>query len=752
MRRDWLALLVLLVLLVAVASWRGWLWRVDMAIYDVALPTVPARADLVIVAVDEHSVTSLGRWPWPRDRHAQLLDRLRDAGVAAVSFSVLFPEPDVDSPESDAAFAEALRRGPPSVLAVAFRQDAGTGGLVVSPPIPLLGGAAATLGHVQVAIDADGVVRNVLLREDTAAGSVEHLSLALAGIAADGDVAAARTARDDEALPRLRLPFVGPAGSIARFSYADVLDGSVPASRLAGKRVLVGVTAAGIGPLYVTPNSVGRPAMTGVELNANVLNALLGGYGIREVPPLAATLFACVPLVLVFVGFVRLPVQTVPVMAIAGWLGTLLASVLALRFAGWWWPPSVALAAMLVAYPLWSWRRLQGLNTFLEAELERLISVPSPFLRIPQRAVRGRRAADPVQRQVELLGAATERLRGLHVLLADTVASLPDAALVGDADGQVVIANPAAETLLGGPQGGHLEGRSVARLLDPLLAAAGTKFAEAWLRAPCSLEVSGWRGHDLLVRITPFREDGPLRGGTLVNLVDLSEVRRAQRERDDVLRFLSHDIRSPATSLLALARVQRDPARALPQAALVERIEALSYRILALADGFVELARAEAADDLSFTECDLRDPVQDAVDETWAAAVEKRIPITARLGDRPALVRGDRQLLARAVANLLTNAVKFSAPGAAVTIDCARRGDRWAVSVTDRGAGIAAQNQAGLFQRFRRGLHEGETDGGGVGLGLSFVSVVAAKHGGAVSASSQPGEGSTFILELPAVE
>jgi signal transduction histidine kinase len=107
-------------------------------------------------------------------------------------------------------------------------------------------------------------------------------------------------------------------------------------------------------------------------------------------------------------------------------------------------------------------------------------------------------------------------------------------------------------------------------------------------------------------------------------------------------------------------------------------------------------------------------------------------------------------MLARAVVNLLSNALKFSGPGAEIDLGCRQSGNEVVIQVADHGPGIAPDSASMLFQRFSRGLHRGESDPGGAGLGLAFVRVVAEKHRGRAWVEAGEGYGAIFCLSLPA--
>ncbi|MEJ0087522.1 MAG: CHASE2 domain-containing protein [Pseudomonadota bacterium] len=733
-------------------------WRADLAIYDAALPTGPAPGDVVIVAADDASIAALGRWPWPREWHAQLLDRLRAAGARAVAFDVVFTEPDTQSPQGDAALAESMRRGPPTVLPLLVEMPRPASPLRELLPIPILADAAAAVGHAHLELDRDGVGRSVFLREGLGAPHRSHLMLALLEHAPGLQPPVLRGLRhpDLAGAPavwvrdyRMYIPFLGPPGHFTQLSYVDVLRGRVPSDALRDKLVLVGVTAQGVGDAYPTPRSGHGVAMPGVEVAANALQAIRSGTYIRPLPLPVAVLFALIPIIIVALGFLRFTPRQSLLLTVLVWLATLGASLLVLRVAGWWWPPTAALAALLVIYPLWSWRRLEATQAYLEEELARLTVEPFPFLVPAPRLAESPRFADVVERRIHVVRQAVQRSRDVRRLFSDTINGLPDATLLADASGRIVIANPAAAQLFRVAEHGVLEGSAVDSQLFQRVGDVNLRFARLAQSAPETVEaVLQDDGRNVLVRTVPFFDGTRTRVGTIIGITDITELRAAQREREDVLRFLSHDMKTPASSLLGLAQLQRDPKRALPPAELSQRLDLLAQRLLTLVDGFVALARAESADPRVFEEFDLRDAVQDAYDEIWAAARARAVPIEMGSAMSGILIHGDRSLVARAIGNLLSNALKFSPEGSSIRVDCEARGGGGLVRVADCGPGIAPEARALLFHRFARRLHDGDSDPGGAGLGLAFVRVVAEKHGGRAWMESGGSGGAIFCLAL----
>ncbi|MDY6946432.1 MAG: CHASE2 domain-containing protein [Pseudomonadota bacterium] len=756
--RQWTWLVCALLAVTALLSWTKVLWRMDLAIYDAALPTGPAPDDVVIVAIDDASVAALGRWPWSRQLHALLLDRLREQGAQAVALDILFTEPDVTTPDGDAELAAAMRRGPPTVLPLLVEMH-GSESMHERPPIASLSAAAASIGHAHLELDRDGVARSVFLREGVGAPTHPQLALALLQSLPEARSSLLPGVRhpDLHNAPqvwvrdyRILIPFLGPPGHFNRLSYIDVLNGRIAPDALRGKLVLVGATAQGIGDTYPTPRSGQSVAMPGVEITANVLQALRDGKVIQDVPMPMVVALSLAPLLIVAFGLLRYSPRQSLAFAVLMSGVTFTGSVLALRLAGWWWPPAAALTGLVVIYPLWSWRRLEATQAYLEEEIAQLAGEPLPFLGAAPPRARSRRLADPVERRIDIVHQAAQRSRGVRRLFADMISGLPNATLLVDLEGRIALANPAAAKLFELTGREQLEGTSVDSQLLPRVAAADLDFEKLASEAPAAIEtVLTNSGRNILVRTVPFLDGSRARAGTIIDLTDITELRVAQREREDALRFLSHDMKSPASSLLGLAQLQRDPARALPPAELSQRLDLLAQRMLALADGFVALARAESSDSRGFTDFDLRDAAQDAYDEVWAAATARRMRMTIHTPADEVFVYGERSLLARAAVNLLSNAVKFSPQGSHVRISVERIDREAVIRVADEGPGIDDSAQSGLFQRFNRRKHRGPGDPGGAGLGLAFVRVVADKHRGRAWAERNIERGCVFSLAIP---
>lgn len=360
----------------------GWLTNLNYLVYDHIFQVVqrPPSGDVVIVAIDERSLAQLGQWPWSRALHARLIERLNGAGVKAVALDLILAEPDRVDPAGDTELARVLEESGRVVLPVVPEPTEIDGLLQETRPLEILARGAAALGHIDVELDPDGKVRRSYLWAGIGTPRWPNLALALLDVNQPATKRAAtvrnRVARGGATTAWVRdqmllIPFSARAGF---FSYVDILGaGEAELKELfAGKYVLVGATAAGLGERYATPAGTGaRRAMPGVEILANVADVLLRGDGIVPLAlswQIAVTLLLVAPVYLMYRA--AGPRWALPV-AFFQLLLALGVSTVLLYATRVWFPPMAAMLAIALSYPLWSWRRMHVMFSQLFQEKER---------------------------------------------------------------------------------------------------------------------------------------------------------------------------------------------------------------------------------------------------------------------------------------------------------------------------------------------------------------------------------------------
>jgi signal transduction histidine kinase len=224
-----------------------------------------------------------------------------------------------------------------------------------------------------------------------------------------------------------------------------------------------------------------------------------------------------------------------------------------------------------------------------------------------------------------------------------------------------------------------------------------------------------------------------------------------ERQRNDMLTLFSHDMRAPLTSVVVLVGA---PAACPLDCTLRERLHEigrLTRHALAMADGFAQVSRAEAGEYVPEL-VNVVDLMNQARDEIWPHASEKDIDVDDVPYCDDALVHGDPALLSRALAKLLGNAVEYSASHTRIECRVELAEDRASVRcvIRDHGYGIATEDQARLFERYRRFRLQGQPDAKGVGLGMAFAKAVVERHCGEIRVRSAAWQGTTVTVMLPA--
>lgn len=751
---EWLLVALTCAVIAAGVTHFGWFWRIDQAIYDVSMSSLRGRVDrdVVIVGIDDRSLDELGHWPWPRGVHAELLRKLTAEGAGPVALDILFSEPARDDPQGDQALAEAIvAHG-----RVALPVTGGAGGLGATHErshSSVFAKFAAAVGHAHVEFDPDGIVRSVFLWEGPARDPRPQLGLALLGLS-DPEIAAryAPAQQGSAGWTRsgaFRIPFVGPPGAHFQVSYVDVLKGRTPQGLFAGKLVLVGAMAAGLGDMAPTPTSAFTRPMSGVEINANVYAALKNGLGVRAMPRGMAALAAA----LVVVGLMLLVIRLTPRQSLLTAFGVafgLLAVAWALLHQFQLWiPPAGAVLGCMLAYPLWSWRRLEAAQGYLDEELDALHREASRWRPAPQVA-RASPTPDPVYGRLDLLRETASRQRQFRHFVIDTLEGLPTGVVVIDPSGSIQLHNRRAAALLGG-EGVEAMLAALRRIEWPADLALLDGIPRS-PRQPLSIEVQAPGGKNLHVTIAALNDRRSRTHGVVLSLSDITAVKQAQARREEAMQYLSHDLRAPLSSIVALvegARHASEGADGRHRVAL-ERVGKYADSALELTENLFRLVRAEGVDTRRFTVHDLIQIADDAAEEAWALARAKGIHLSrVEAGEDECLVLCEPSLLKRATLNLLTNAIKYSPAGSALRILIEREPAGWRLEVHDQGEGIEAEDLAQLFQRFGRLEQPDGRRVAGLGLGLMIVKTVVERHGGSVEVASHPGVGSVFSLHLP---
>lgn len=718
---EWLFIAVISVGLLCFSARNAATALFDNALLDHAATVAasPAARDILIVEIDNRSLAEQGQWPWLRGDVARMVDRLSEGGARLIELDILFPEPTTFA--EDQALADALARAGNVYLPIGFAQGAGDGAdLRPLAPIAPLARSAGGTGHAALAADEDGHIRRIDPVVTANGARFAHLQVAVA--AALGSPCGSGVC--GQAGQSWIVPF-RTSGGYRTVSASSILRGEVPAAILRDAVVLVGATATGLGDTHYTAH-FGDVALPGVEIQANMLQAIREGGLIRPGGWPEAMGMGLALLLIQFVAF-RLLTPGRYFLLTLSLIGAAIAfSVVLLVAFCFWLPPGPAIVAVGVAYPLWSWRRLTAVSAYLVERADRLaISLEAP-------AGKDQSGLDDLARQISKLDFLVEEVSQRRTFLKLVIETAPDAICVFGPDDRLLLMNRHAQALLG-------EGRlhcMRAEMLAELDALKHSRRDDIW-----------WGDGRVFTRAEHVSAYDMGKGRIrLLILTDVTVLRMAEQERQQMLEVLSHDMRSPQVAILSLANAGGGHGHDDEQ---FDRIRSHARQTLSLADNFVQLARLSEVE-LQVAEHDLGALIEETADRAWALAQEKGVTIETRQGNGVFLARCDGAVIVRVLDNLIGNAVKYCPQGShiVVSVNDAGKTDAVAVEVSDNGPGLPMARRNDPFVRF--GARSSK--GGGAGLGLAFVAKAVEQHGGTIDCACPPQGGTRFRIVLPGLK
>jgi two-component system phosphate regulon sensor histidine kinase PhoR len=243
----------------------------------------------------------------------------------------------------------------------------------------------------------------------------------------------------------------------------------------------------------------------------------------------------------------------------------------------------------------------------------------------------------------------------------------------------------------------------------------------------------------------------PLWSGSLVLLQDLTQIRRLETVRRDFISNISHELRTPITSLKILTETIQEGAiedRAVAQDFL-NKINTETDRLAQMVDALAELSHIESGEVSLKLEPVVMGEIAQQVAERLRAQVDRaglNLEVDIPLDLPRALA--DKERMEQVLVNLLHNAIKFTSPGGRISISAKAEGDNIQVSVADTGVGIPADDLPRIFERFYKA--DKARAGAGTGLGLAITKHIVEAHSGSIWAESTEGKGSIFTFTLPA--
>ncbi len=745
MRRTWsrtLTLSAIVFAIVAVLSAMPVIRGIQLQLTDTFFRIAPKPVrppGPVLVVIDDESLREYGSWPWSRTVLAQLVRNLADARASVIGIDILLSEPE--TPAADQTFRQSLANARQVVLVDKIGMTA-TGSRWIDP-LPEFA-EIARVGHALAALDTDGFCRRFPPLELGTDGAHWAFAIEMART-----VDAAQT---EKFLSAYGVPFTEGDGAIVTaaptlipisfrrdafrtISASDAISGR-NLEGIGAKPVLIGFGASEISDRLVTPLSGALPT-PGVEVHAQIVDAILNGRILKESPLWLSGLF--VAIICAVAVFTLLTTRgwsalwLLLALAIGMYAVSLLAFVVTSRF--------LPIGAMLLALILSPAVAYTADFILVERSLAHQLQELRRWLVLRRGEEPSPETAD-LSWRLDLLHELQTQLGTLYELHNALLHATQDLIAIFDERGELLFTNErftsACDAL------GH---SSVS--LDNFRALLAPRDEAPLVPHGAITEGEAFLGDDLYsVRIGPMPPTSlSPGGGSVVTLSSLRARLERDRARAEAVGFITHELRTPLVAIQGFSELMMT----YPESPACERAPQTIFheakRLLALTNSYHDVLRLDAgARPLKLVPVRLDNIVRQVFEilELLAAGSSMKL----RFDDSgPVWFTGDAPLLGGAVLNLVSNAIKYGRPGTDVIVRCDASSKGLVLSVENTGEPISAAELHQIFDPYYRGPKGSGKPGWG--LGLAFVRRIAEKHGGVVRGQSLA-SGVRFEIWLPA--
>ncbi|HAA71760.1 MAG: PAS domain-containing sensor histidine kinase [Planctomycetaceae bacterium] len=352
----------------------------------------------------------------------------------------------------------------------------------------------------------------------------------------------------------------------------------------------------------------------------------------------------------------------------------------------------------------------------------------------------------------EQFSAREQQLRESNQRLEAVLGGMAEGVIAVDERDRVILANAAAAELLGFTMA-DVESLSLLEvvrhhMLQQLV--TDTRATESLQRAELEVHSGSENRRVLDVQSTPLPDTSPQR--VILVLHDVTDLRRLESMRQEFVANVSHELKTPLSSIRAYAETLSAGAVNDPEhrGTFLHRIEEQADRLNNLIQDLLSLSRIESGrQTYDIATVNVADIVTTCIAENQGAANLKRIHLSCSDIQQDLRIQADEEGLAQIINNLIGNAIKYTSEGGEVTVVLRQQESTICMDVRDTGIGIDEEHLTRVFERFYRVDKARSRELGGTGLGLAIVKHLAQAFGGNVTVTSQPTKGSTFTVQLP---
>jgi signal transduction histidine kinase/CHASE2 domain-containing sensor protein len=746
----WLRLNAVLLGLVLLVSLSFPVATLNKKLSDMFFFMRPAQSEsqhVAMVFIDDASLARYGRWPWQRERLAQLINAVSQQKPAAIGLDVLLPE--AEDERNDAALESAIRSAKNVVLATKISSSPDSRMWI--DPLPRFAGAAIATGHVQAILDDDGLCRSIPLEEPAAEGLRPAFALKIASFVRPELAKLEPGASVGEGIERLEShPLIinfrrqfSPAEEHTPFTVASAADllSNHPAPELTGKAVLIGFGSVEMSDRLFTPVSVQLP-MPGVEINANVLDSLLSGVVITR----AAIGWQLLLVIFISALSLWLVVRYPGVRSLAMLLGLLAAGygctfflferVHVLLLYG------PVIVAIVLAAPLAQLENLLIIDREVTVRLQQLHQAISPA---SQSAISLKGKSSRLHWKLGALSELQAELTSLYAFQQTLLETMREGLAVYREDGKLSFGNAPWKTFCAKQNAtpDTLQGITQLSTAWPELAVVA-QTGGTWVETELPLGEELWHLYAVPLPWTSFAQDGAV----MLIAEDITARRQRDQARSEALSFVTHELRTPLIAIQGFSEMlMRYPNQAAGSDAPAT-IFRESNRLVAMINTYLEVLRLDSgARPLKMARASVRTMTEHVEKVVRPLAAAARMTVRTEIHADDEFITCDETLIAGALLNLVSNAIKYGTAGTEVMMRLTSHEQEMEFEVNNAGPTIPASELKNLFERFYRPSRSEAIPGWG--LGLNFVRRICQQHGGRVEVSSDEKTGTSFVFTLP---
>jgi signal transduction histidine kinase len=724
--------------------------------------TQPTSKNVALVVIDDADLHKYGRWPWPRERLAQVVTAVSRQHPKVIGIDILLSEKE--DPANDQALQAAIQQAGNVVLPAKISGSPENS--LWTDPLPEFVKVAAATGHAQAAPDLDGVCRRIPVSEPSADGPRPAFAVAIATLAQPGNARMwAKAGTTGPGVDRFEPSYL-TIDYLQQFSSAEtappfitlsarnLLEGS-SSNVLEGKIVLLGSGATELSDRLFTPVSVQAP-MPGVEVNANAVNTIVEGRPIQNVG--------------MFVQFILLVFSGIALLGLVGrfpgrqgllylallLLGEYVAGYFVFKMAHRQFEYGIFLVAGLLAAPLAQLENLFVVDRAITRrlkELEHLLPVPSDLTQdattTQDKVIVPRRHAFQSHLHWKLgsLQKLENELISLYTFDQTLLQGMREVLAVYDLNGQLLFHNSSWKSFC---EQQALQTTASLENITPFLGLLDdlsklSPESGSWLEKELFLKEASWRFRALRLPWPSATEPNAI----MLLGEDISARRERDQARAEAIGFVTHELRTPLIAIQGFGELMMRYPQQIATSEAATTIFRESRRLVAMINAYLEVLRMDVGSrPLRVKQVDIGAMVHHVEQILQPLAQSAQIKIDAEADPKVPILDCDEPLVTGALLNLLSNAVKYSPSGSMVTLRVAAGRENVEFQVHNRGPVIPKESLGRVFEPYYR-IPDQPGDKPGWGLGLAFVKRIAEQHGGRVQVSSDPLSGTCFRLVLP---